>query len=169
MLCLLIPTDLWHQHGDCREDTSHGLTTHKPRTIFWRKLSNQAKQTALKHGPKHWKQRSLEWSNHQELLCNAWVSIYLHFAIIWQDILLMNQMTAIVMLKKRSCSILTFTKVAVRMKSNKMKTILPAILIRSGILQSKTKRHHITHNPKRSETSFDLKVHINTECCPYCW
>lgn len=74
------------------------------------------------------------------------------------DILLMNQIVAIVMEKKRSCSILTFTKVAVRIKSSKIKTILPAILILSAILQiilkDITPQSHCKPDQRHSVSSF---------------
>ncbi len=54
-----------------------------------------------------------------------------------RNVLLINQIVAIVMEKKCSWSILTFTKMAVRMKSSNMKTMLPAMRIFSAILHKK--------------------------------
>lgn len=54
-----------------------------------------------------------------------------------RNILLINQMVAMVTEKKWSWVISTFTKLAVRMKSSKMKTRLPAILTFSAMLNKK--------------------------------
>lgn len=52
----------------------------------------------------------------------------------------MNQMVAMVTEKKRSLSISTFTSTAVKMKSNRMKTRLPAMRTASDILGCTAKK-----------------------------
>ncbi len=73
--------------------------------------------------------------------CNSHI---INFNII-RNILLINQIVAIVMEKKWSWSILTFTKMAVRMKSSNMKTMLPAMRIFSAMLHKQTIKK-IYHN-----------------------
>ena len=63
------------------------------------------------------------------------------------DLQLMNQIVAMVTEKKRSSSMGTLTSTAVRMKSSRIKTRLPAMRIASDILKhTHTHTHTHTHS-----------------------
>lgn len=64
------------------------------------------------------------------------------------DLQLMNQIVAMVTEKKRSSSMGTLTSTAVRMKSSRMKTRLPAIRIVSDILKPETSSHLTRNTPR---------------------
>lgn len=117
------------QHGESGERPGQSLSTHEHCAVFLRQQAYQAKKASLHHRSKsctHTHIKSIPDTDVKSffffLRKERW---YLQF---------INQIVAMVMEKKWSCFIGTFTRMAVRMKRISIKTRLPAIRIFSEIL-----------------------------------